>query len=217
MPRSMWLKGRRMARFRSHVTYANVIATLALFIALGGGAYAATKLPKNSVGSKQIKANAVNASKVADRSLLARDFKAGQLPAGAQGPQGIQGPKGDPCPPTDANCKGPKGDTGAGAAKFFATVDVSGSIVRGTQGVTGHWQGSGGDYVITFPGDVSNCVPLASETKLPNGILLSDHDVVPWLDPDHPEAAQPNPDAVDVAVLASSGKTQASFELAVFC
>ena len=44
-----------MAGFRSHVTYANVIATLALFIALGGGAYAAIRLPKNSVTAKQIK------------------------------------------------------------------------------------------------------------------------------------------------------------------
>jgi hypothetical protein len=87
-----------------------VIATLALFLALGGGAYAALKLPSNSVGSKQIKKNAVSSSKVANRSLLARDFKAGQLPAG---PQGLKGDKGDPCQPTDPDCKGPKGDTGA--------------------------------------------------------------------------------------------------------
>jgi hypothetical protein len=206
-----------MAGFRSHVTYANVIATLALFIAIGGGAYAATRLPKNSVGRKQIKANAINASKVADRSLLSRDFKAGQLPAGARGPQGIQGPKGDSCPPTDANCKGPKGDTGAAAAKFFATVDDSGNIIRGTQGVMGHWQGSGGDYVVTFLSDVSNCVPLASETKYASGALAAGHQVITWLDADHPETAQSNPDAVDVAVLGSSGRTQAPFELAVFC
>jgi hypothetical protein len=94
------------------LTYANVIATLALFLALGGGAYAAFKLPKNSVGSKQIKANAVNSSKVKDGSLLAGDFKAGQLPAGAQGVRGPKGDKGDPCLPSDPNCKGPKGDTG---------------------------------------------------------------------------------------------------------
>src|SRR3954463_9567909 len=162
-----------MSKLRPGLTYPNVIATLALFTALGGGAYAATKLPKNSVGSKQIKANAVNTSKVADRSLLSRDFKAGQLPAGARGPQGIQGPKGDPCPPTDGNCKGPKGETGAGAAKFFATVDQSGTIVRGSQGVKGHWQGSGGDYVVTFPSDVSSCVPLSSETKEASGALLA--------------------------------------------
>lgn len=41
-----------------------VIAYLALFVALGGSAYAATQLPKNSVGSKQIKRNAVTAAKI---------------------------------------------------------------------------------------------------------------------------------------------------------
>lgn len=45
-------------------TYANVTATIALFVALGGGAYAATQLPKNSVGTKQLKSNAVTAAKI---------------------------------------------------------------------------------------------------------------------------------------------------------
>ena len=46
------------------LTYANVVATLALFIALGGASYAATQLPKNSVGSKQLKKNAVTTAKI---------------------------------------------------------------------------------------------------------------------------------------------------------
>lgn len=41
-----------------------VIAYLALFVALGGSAYAATQLPKNSVGPKQLKANAVTGPKI---------------------------------------------------------------------------------------------------------------------------------------------------------
>jgi hypothetical protein len=74
------------------LTYANVIATLALFLALGGGgAFAATQLAKNSVGTKQLKKNAVTAAKVKDGSLLAKDFKAGQVPAGPQGPKGAPG------------------------------------------------------------------------------------------------------------------------------
>lgn len=54
------------------------------------------KLPKNSVGAKQLKkqavtgakirANAVNSAKVKDGSLLGRDFKPGQIPAGPPGP-----------------------------------------------------------------------------------------------------------------------------------
>ena len=41
------------------LSYANVVSTLALVVALGGGAYAAVELPKNSVGTKQIKKKAV--------------------------------------------------------------------------------------------------------------------------------------------------------------
>ena len=101
------------SKLRSGLTYANVMATVAVFLALGGGAYAAFKLPKGSVGSKQLKADAVTSSKVKNQSLLAGDFKAGQLPAGArgqQGPQGIQGVQGDKGDPgtngTDATVNG---------------------------------------------------------------------------------------------------------------
>ncbi len=83
---------------RGRLTYSNVIATLALFLALGGGAYAATQLPKNSVGAKQIKKNAVSGSKVKDGSLRASDFKKGEL-AGLKGPQGPPGQAGQPGSP----------------------------------------------------------------------------------------------------------------------
>jgi hypothetical protein len=47
----------------------NTIALLALFIALGGTTYAATALPKNSVGTKQLKTNAVTAVKIKSGSV----------------------------------------------------------------------------------------------------------------------------------------------------
>lgn len=73
---------------------AMVVACIALGVALGGTSVAAIQaLPKNSVGTKQLKKNAVISSKVKNRSLLAVDFKAGQLP---QGPKGDKGDKGDP-------------------------------------------------------------------------------------------------------------------------
>jgi hypothetical protein len=90
--------------------FANVTAALALIVALGGTSYAAITLPKNSVGSKQIRKNAVSSSKVKDGSLLGRDFRAGQLPAGPAGPAGIKGDKGD------------KGDTGAPGPRDIYTV-----------------------------------------------------------------------------------------------
>jgi hypothetical protein len=83
---------RVVSKLRSKLTFANVVSLLALFVALGGTSYAVAKLPKNSVGSKQLRKSSVTSSKVKDRSLLATDFKAGQLPAGVQGPQGARGP-----------------------------------------------------------------------------------------------------------------------------
>jgi hypothetical protein len=48
-----------MKSIRNHLTYANVMATIAVFLVLGGGAYAAFHLPKNSVRSKNIAPNQV--------------------------------------------------------------------------------------------------------------------------------------------------------------
>jgi hypothetical protein len=78
---------------------AMIVACIALAVALGGVGYAATVLPANSVGALQLKANAVNSSKVLNGSLLKADFKAGQVPAGLAGPAGS---KGDPGPPATA-------------------------------------------------------------------------------------------------------------------
>lgn len=79
---------------KGKASYANVVATAALFLALGGGAYAAVKLPASSVGTKQIKRSAVISSKVKNRSLLKADFKSGQLPKGSKGDRGAVGPPG---------------------------------------------------------------------------------------------------------------------------
>jgi hypothetical protein len=73
---------------------AMVVACIALVFAMTGAGYAAGMLGPNTVGTKQLKKNAVISSKVKNRSLLAADFKAGQLPRGAQGPQGPQGAQG---------------------------------------------------------------------------------------------------------------------------
>ncbi len=91
-----------MVRFRPQFTYANIIATIALILSLGGTAYAA--IADGSILSRHIRnggvtkadlaSNSVNSLKVANGSLLAADFKAGSLPAGPQGPAGTPGANG---------------------------------------------------------------------------------------------------------------------------
>ena len=80
---------RILARLRP--SPAMVVACTALLFALTGAGYAAGVLGPNTVGTKQLKKNAVISTKVKNRSLLAVDFKAGQLPRGAQGAPGTPG------------------------------------------------------------------------------------------------------------------------------
>jgi hypothetical protein len=102
-----------LSRLGARLTYANVVATLALFIALGGSAYAALQLQKNSVGARHIKKNAVTSPKVKPGSLLLSDFRRSQRAKlrGPQGPPGMQGP---------AGLTGPPGPTQGSATAAFA-------------------------------------------------------------------------------------------------
>lgn len=68
-----------LTTIRQRLTYANVMATIAVFCALGGGAYAAVKLPKNSVGTKQIKKGAVTNAKLGKNSVTGKNVKDGSL------------------------------------------------------------------------------------------------------------------------------------------
>ena len=61
-----------MKTIKAHLTYANVVASLALFIALGmGSAYAAEKLAPKSVGAKQLRPGAVTADKIRKNAVTA--------------------------------------------------------------------------------------------------------------------------------------------------
>ena len=105
--------------WRFPVSPALVVSVIALVVALGGTSYAAFSLPRNSVGSGQLKTGAVTGRKVKGHSLLAADFKAGQLPRGPQGAKGNTGAQGP---------QGPKGDTG-----IAGSAGISGyEIVEGT-------------------------------------------------------------------------------------
>ncbi len=69
-----------MNRLRPKLTYSNVVATLALFVAVGGAsAFAASQLGKNSVGPKQLKKNAVTTAKIKKEAVTVGKVKKGTL------------------------------------------------------------------------------------------------------------------------------------------
>lgn len=84
-----------MKAIRSRLTYANVTATLALFLVLGGGAaIAATQLEPNSVGTRELKSQAVTAAKIKRDAVVESKIDggavtAGKIAAGAVGPDKI--------------------------------------------------------------------------------------------------------------------------------
>jgi hypothetical protein len=131
-------------RIARHLNYANVMATLGVFIALGGASYAAVTLPAHSVGTKQLKKNAVTAStlkrnavgsaKVKDGSLQRGDFASGTL---LQGPQGLPGPQGAKGDPGAQGAPGPFPDKLPSGKTIVGAFDVEGVAGAGPQTVTG--------------------------------------------------------------------------------
>jgi hypothetical protein len=75
-------------RLRSRLTYSNVIASIALFVALGGAAVAAG-LPKNSVGPRQLKKGAVTAAKIRKGAVSAGKLAPKSVVAGKLGPNAV--------------------------------------------------------------------------------------------------------------------------------
>jgi len=142
-------------RLASHLSYGNVMASIALFLALGGVSFAAATLPRNSVGTAQLRNGAVNGAKVAAHSLRAGDFARGQLVRGLRGPAGRRGPAGDdPAPQGPAGAPGAPGALGAaGPAGLIGQRGSTGPTGPngprgnpGTPGTDGHL----GEVVVPF-------------------------------------------------------------------
>ncbi len=122
-----------MRLLRESLNFANVMAAIAVFMVLGGGAYAASgqidggDIENNSIGGKNIRQNSVAGGDLKDRSVTGDDIKDDSLtgddvdestlriPAGtsgAPGRDGEQGSNGERGPKGDTGPQGPKGDTG---------------------------------------------------------------------------------------------------------
>jgi hypothetical protein len=163
-----------MSRFRNAVNYANVVSTLALFIALGGASYAAIKLPKDSVGNRHLKNGAiatdnikdgaitrdkirngaVGTGKIRDGSLTEDDFSEDEVPEGEPGRDGLDGRDG---------FDGRDGEPGPPAnPEWWAVIGADGAVARGTAQVATTTRAGAGVYHVDFAGDRRGCGFIAS-------------------------------------------------------
>ncbi|MGZ3304204.1 MAG: hypothetical protein ACXVBG_25350 [Isosphaeraceae bacterium] len=157
----------------SRLTYANVMATFAVFLALGGGAYALSGIPDRSGvyhGCADPKTGALrvvkSASSCRKTKTVIRAKRRVRIPGelavswnqqGPRGLQGIQGQQGNP---------GTPGAAGASATKLFAFIrDAGGAtapVVQYGSGVTGVSDTTvTGIYNVTFDRSLDNCVVTA--------------------------------------------------------
>jgi hypothetical protein len=139
---------------------AMVVASAALFVSLSGVGYAAIVLPANSVGTKQLKRNAVTSAKVKQHSLLRSDFKRGQVPRGPRGIQGIQGIQGAQGTEGAQGIQGAQGDPGTPATRLWAYLSSTGTL-RGGGGVVASSRLSDGYFSVTFNQSIVNCAATA--------------------------------------------------------
>ena len=132
-------------RIRAKLTYANVTATLALAVALGGGtAWAAAKIRTEQLGyhavtGAKIDTNAVTASKLRNGTVGTDDVKDGSLLAADLAPGVV------PPPPEPA---------------VWGVVTSARALAYG-EGVTSAVPGNAGVTTVTFAQDVSRCAAVA--------------------------------------------------------
>ena len=140
-----------ITRLRGRLSYANLTASLALFIALGGTSYAAITLPRNSVGPKQLRANAVRSAEIRNSTIRVKDInrRARTALRGQQGPVGPAGPAG---------------------ITEHVQVGSEGQVATGSTTRLVSWSSTEpGLYRVQFGREVSGCAYSATLAAVPGG------------------------------------------------
>lgn len=208
-----------MKRLRGKLTYANVISTLCLFLLLGGGAaFAATQLPKNSVGARQIKRGAITPAKISNATKQVLDGAQG--PRGAQGspgPKGARGATGATGATGKTGPQGLKGEPGAPATALWAVVEGNSKptptfVAKSPAAVSVTRLGElPGVYTVTFDRNVSACA-----------YSVTAADTIDMVSADTTAFTESNPNGVGVQVneWTDTGEPplrDTKFSIAVFC
>jgi hypothetical protein len=141
-----------LSKFRTRLTFANVVSVVALFVALGGSSYAALKVtsrnvPKDALTGADIKnltgkdvrndsltgadVKNLGSGDVANGKLLAEDFAPGQVP---KGETGETGPPGAPGAAASATSRDSKPALIATASDTFQAFDGPSVTVQVPEG-----------------------------------------------------------------------------------
>jgi hypothetical protein len=168
------------ARLRAALSYSNVMATMAVFIALGGSAVAVGVVPVAKQAKNAAEVDGLSASKKPKRNTLLalngrRKYPQSVLPKGLQGPVGPVGPQGLPGPQGAVGTQGPPGDQGPpgppGPANVVTrTATITFAAQDGTgQSKENHVTCRVGESVLGGGYDLSNNVSSGGQ---PNVIVL---------------------------------------------
>jgi len=146
-----------MTKLKRRPSPALVISLIALFVALGSGAYAASKIgtkdiKDEAVTGKKLAKDAVKSSKTKDGGLKGKDLKdetvgLQQLDSASVG-EGFQ----------------PRGDL------IYASVSGGSLVADNSRGATSATSTGTGQYTVTFERDVSDCAWFPSRSAIGTAI-----------------------------------------------
>jgi hypothetical protein len=138
-------------------TYANVVATIALVVAIGGGSVAvAASIKKDSVGSKQIKANAIKTAELASGAVTGEKIGPGAVTTGALADNSVTGAK------LDESGLGAVPEATTALNVLSAVVKSDGSLTQATQANTTVVKAGTGTYIVDYGRAVTGCTSTAT-------------------------------------------------------
>jgi hypothetical protein len=199
-----------------HLTYANVISTLCLFLLLGGGAaIAASNLGKNSVGPKQLKKNAVTTAKIKKAAVTTAKLKDAAVTTEKLADGAVNGAKvaDGSLTGTDINQATLTSVRASNVTSLAISADDTCSpLLPLPAGVTSE-RPSVGNCRINFPTSLASCTTQATvHLRLaPNDILIEgDRDV-------YVATVSDAPNTLRVSTLFKGGKAEFPVDLLVVC
>jgi hypothetical protein len=192
---------------RRRLSYANVVATLALVFAMSGGALAANHYLINS--TKQINPKVLKKLKGITGKAGAPGANGPIGLAGAPGPGGKEGLAGKEGLVGKEGKEGKPGEPGQSATKLWAVVSSTGELARGS-GVVSSEKGGTGLYFVKFDKDITACSWIGTVgTTGFSGIEFGDINIAGKFE---------TTDTLFVTTFSNGGTSEdKSFHLAVLC